>query len=165
MRLPTISMGLNKSFRTWNNPPTSQSSASPSRTPATPCVWTGHCEGMDTSPPDSSITNPHYPIYRIPNGVVGLMLICDVGMGMGRIWEGVSIGMNVVWHFNIGILGVSGCRIWKIYSLVDAKGSVPEGCFDWIYKLTEWKCNSGIELGRGHSDNTSRKYMWPMNRR
>ena len=34
---------------------------------------------------------------------MGLMLLCDVGLGMERIWDqrGVSIGMDMVWHFHI----------------------------------------------------------------
>lgn len=85
-----------------------------------------------------------------------LMSICDVRMEMERIWDqtGVSIGTDAVWHFPIGVLGVSRCRIWVIHPLVDVKGSAPEGSY--IYNSTEWKCKQGIELGRGHFYNTSR---------
>lgn len=67
-------------------------------------------------------------------GFVGLVLICDVGMGMGRIWDqrGVSIDMDIVWHFIIGVLGVSGYSIWVTYPLLAAKGPATEGGFDYI---------------------------------
>lgn len=54
----------------------------------------------------------------------------------------------------IGVLSVSGCIIWVIYPLVDAKGSATEGSFDYIYSLTEWKRDQRMELGRGLSYNT-----------
>lgn len=67
-----ISMGLNKTFyfAPTITPQTSQSSASPSQNPATPCAWTGHCEGRDTSSPTHPSQTLPNPIYRDPCGTL-----------------------------------------------------------------------------------------------
>lgn len=83
-------------------------------------------------------------------------------MGRDGDWENMgpkgcinSHGYGMAFPYIKGVLGVSGCINWVICPLVDAKGSATERSFDYIYNLTEWRCDQRIELGRGLSYNTN----------
>lgn len=82
-------------------------------------------------------------------------------MGRDGDWEnmgpkGVSIAMDMVWHFRIS-------KVFWVFQDASIglsvrwlmRRSVTEGSFDYIYNLTEWRCDQRIELGRGLSYNTN----------